>query len=160
VTFSQVVARYVFNTGAVWALELTQYLFAWLVLFGMSYGVKVGSHIGVDAFVRKMSPAMQRGTGIAAVLLCMGYGAILTIGGWDLVSVIYSLEIESEDLPIPQWLPYLILPIGFGLLFLRLAQVAYRMLFRGQQRFQLADEAAETIERSKRQEGQEQALDK
>jgi C4-dicarboxylate transporter DctQ subunit len=90
----------------------------------------------------------------------MGYGAILTIGGWDLVSVIYSLEIESEDLPIPQWLPYLILPIGFGLLFLRLAQVAYRMLFRGQQRFQLADEAAETIERSKRQEGQEQALDK
>jgi TRAP-type C4-dicarboxylate transport system permease small subunit len=37
VTFSQVVARYVFNTGAVWALELTQYLFAWLVLFGMSY---------------------------------------------------------------------------------------------------------------------------
>ena len=41
VTFSQVVARYVFNTGVVWALELTVYLFAWLVLLGMSYGVKV-----------------------------------------------------------------------------------------------------------------------
>ncbi len=36
VTFSQVVARYVFNAGAVWALELTTYLFAWLVLFGVS----------------------------------------------------------------------------------------------------------------------------
>ena len=36
ITFSQVVARYVFNTGTVWALELTTFCFAWLVLFGMS----------------------------------------------------------------------------------------------------------------------------
>ncbi len=55
VTFSQVVARYVFNTGAVWALELTVYLFAWLVLFGMSYGVKVHAHLGIDAFVKLFS---------------------------------------------------------------------------------------------------------
>jgi C4-dicarboxylate transporter DctQ subunit len=48
ITFSQVIARYFFNTGAVWALELTTYLFAWLVLFGMSYGVRVGAHIGID----------------------------------------------------------------------------------------------------------------
>ena len=52
VTFTQVVARYVFNSGMVWALELAQYLFAWLVLLGMSYGVKVHAHLGVDAFVR------------------------------------------------------------------------------------------------------------
>src|SRR3546814_6374077 len=56
ITFSQVVARYVFNSGAVWALELTTYLFAWLVLIGASYGVKIGAHLGVDAFV-KMFPA-------------------------------------------------------------------------------------------------------
>ena len=55
VTFSQVVARYVFNSGAVWALELTVYLFAWLVLFGMSYGVKVHAHLGVDAFAKLFS---------------------------------------------------------------------------------------------------------
>ncbi|MDY6994354.1 MAG: TRAP transporter small permease subunit, partial [Pseudomonadota bacterium] len=41
-TFTQVIARYFFNTGFVWALELTTYLFAWLVLLGMSYGVRVG----------------------------------------------------------------------------------------------------------------------
>ena len=31
VTFTQVVLRYVFNAGFVWALELTIFLFAWLV---------------------------------------------------------------------------------------------------------------------------------
>jgi C4-dicarboxylate transporter DctQ subunit len=159
VTFSQVVARYAFNTGAVWALELTQYLFAWLVLFGMSYGVKVGSHIGVDAFVKKMSPAAQRVVGIAAVVLCMCYGAIVFVGGWNLVEFTYILDIESEDLPIPQWVPYLILPVGFGLLFLRLAQAAYAIVSGRQRGFQLADEAAQAIQRAREQKGQEQDPD-
>jgi C4-dicarboxylate transporter DctQ subunit len=39
-----------FSTGFGWALELTTYLFAWLVLFGISYGIKVGAHIGIDVW--------------------------------------------------------------------------------------------------------------
>jgi len=35
----QVVLRYVFNGGFTWALEATTYLFGWMVLIGMSYGV-------------------------------------------------------------------------------------------------------------------------
>ena len=52
VTFSQVVARYVFNTGAIWALELTTFLFAWLVILGISYGIRVRAPIGVDVRLR------------------------------------------------------------------------------------------------------------
>ena len=33
-TFANVVARYVFNSNIFWALELTVFLFAWLVLLG------------------------------------------------------------------------------------------------------------------------------
>ena len=55
VTFSQVIARYVFNAGAVWALEATTYLFAWLVLFGAAYGVKKNAHLGVDFLVKKFA---------------------------------------------------------------------------------------------------------
>jgi hypothetical protein len=52
ISFTQVVARYGFNTGWGGALELTRILFAWLILFGMSYGVKQGMHLGVDALIR------------------------------------------------------------------------------------------------------------
>ncbi len=144
VTFSQVVARYVFNTGAVWALELTTYLFAWLVLFGMSYGVKVGAHIGIDAFTKLLSPGMRRVVGVLATLLCMAYCVILFVGAWNYVSLIYSLGIESEDLPIPQWIPYIILPVGLALLFFRFAQVLIKFL-RGKEVHILADEAAEAV---------------
>ncbi|MCK5547291.1 MAG: TRAP transporter small permease subunit, partial [Rhodospirillaceae bacterium] len=44
VSFAQVIARYGFNTGWGGALEFTRILFAWLILFGMSYGIKTKSH--------------------------------------------------------------------------------------------------------------------
>ena len=37
ITFANVVARYIFNSNLLWALEATVFLFAWLVLIGMSY---------------------------------------------------------------------------------------------------------------------------
>ena len=42
-TFVQVVLRYVFAGGFVWSLEVTQYLFAWLVLIGIMGWVLVAS---------------------------------------------------------------------------------------------------------------------
>jgi C4-dicarboxylate transporter DctQ subunit len=145
VTFSQVVARYVFNSGAVWALELTVYLFAWLVLFGMSYGVKVHAHLGVDAFVKLFSSGTQRIFSLLAVAAGLIYGGILLIGSWDYVWKLFRIGIESEDLPIPQWVPMAILPIGVALLMFRLAQIGVR-IWRGEQQTLLADEAQHTID--------------
>lgn len=145
VTFSQVVARYVFNTGAVWALELTVYLFAWLVLFGMSYGVKVSAHLGVDAFVRLFGEGPRRWFGLAAVAAGLLYAIILFLGSWQYVGKLYKIGIEAEDLPIPQWVPMVILPIGVALLFFRLAQVGWRIWTRQQSGLLLGDEAAEAI---------------
>jgi C4-dicarboxylate transporter DctQ subunit len=145
VTFSQVVARYVFNTGVVWALELTVYLFAWLVLFGMSYGVKVHAHLGVDALVRLFPSRAQLAFGLLAVAAGLIYGGILLIGSWQYVGKLFQIGIESEDLPIPQWVPMAILPIGVALLMFRLAQSGVR-IWRGEQQTLLADEAQHTIE--------------
>ena len=145
VTFSQVVARYVFNTGVVWALELTVYLFAWLVLFGMSYGVKVHAHLGVDALVKLFASRTQRIFGLLVVAAGLIYGTILLIGSWQYVWKLFQIGIESEDLPIPQWVPMAILPIGVALLMFRLIEVGVR-IWRGEQTTLLADEAQHTIE--------------
>jgi C4-dicarboxylate transporter DctQ subunit len=145
VTFAQVVARYVFNSGMVWALELTTYLFAWLVLFGMSYGVKVSAHLGVDAFVRLFGPGPRRIFGLLAVAAGLIYGAILLIGSWEYVGKLYKIGIESEDLPIPQWVPMAILPIGVGLLMLRLGQVGLRIWTGQSDGLLLGDEAADAM---------------
>ena len=63
-TFVQVVLRYVFGTGLVWSLEATTYAFAWLVLIGMSYGVRTEAHIAVDLLTRRLPPRLARGVAL------------------------------------------------------------------------------------------------
>jgi len=129
VTFSQVVARYVFNSGAIWALELTSFLFAWLVIMGISYGIRIHSHIGVDALVKLFSERGQRVAGLTAVTAGITYAALLLYGSWDqVIGIIYEYEIEAEDLKIPLWIPYSVLLIGFSLMIWRLLVAAYRIL--------------------------------
>ena len=144
-TFVQVVLRYVFNSGLFWALEATTYMFGWLVLFGMSYGVKVGSHIGVDLFVKMASPRVQRLIGIATGLLALLYAGIVLYGAVIYVDKMHTLGVEAEDIPLQRWLLLIIVPIGFALLFVRLAQACWRIVTGRQAGFHLADEAKEAM---------------
>jgi C4-dicarboxylate transporter, DctQ subunit len=145
VTFGQVVARYVFNYSYVWALELTGVLFAWLIFVGMSYGVRVGAHIGVDAAVRLLGPRAARITGALAAVLCIAYALIVAWGGWQYVRKMYEIGILMQDLPLQQWIPRIVLPLGFLLLAFRFAQ-ALAGIARGQRVHLLGDEARDALQ--------------
>ncbi|MDN2567279.1 TRAP transporter small permease [Aquibium sp. A9E412] len=82
VSFTQVVARYGFNSGWGGALELTRILFAWMILFGMGYGVKQGVHLGVDAVVRLFPAPLFRLAALFAALCTFLYAFILLHAGW------------------------------------------------------------------------------
>ena len=145
ITFTQVIARYVFNYSFVWALETNTFLFGGLIFFGMAYGVRVGTHIGVDALVKTMSRRSARIAGGIAAALCIVYSVIMFYGGWVYVDKMYEIGIEAQDLPIPQWVPRLVLPIGFGLLILRYSALLYRIVTGKEAGLHLADEAADAL---------------
>ena len=144
VAFAQVVARYAFNYSFVWALELNGVLFAWLIFLGMSYGVRVGAHIGIDALVRTLGTRTARALGMVAAGLGIVYALIVAVGGWQYVRKMYDVGIEMQDLPLPQWLPRTILPLGFALLALRFVQAVVQ-LARGEKTTLLHDEAEEAL---------------
>jgi C4-dicarboxylate transporter DctQ subunit len=83
ITFINVILRYGFNTGLIWGLEAVTFLFAWLVLFGVSYAVKVTAHLGVDAVINLMSPPMRRIVALIAAAVCLAYAALVLKGAWD-----------------------------------------------------------------------------
>ena len=82
-TFANVIARYVFNSNIFWALELTVFLFAWLVLLGASYAVKKTAHLGVDAIVNTMGPSKRRVAALIVAAACILYAFLLLKGSWD-----------------------------------------------------------------------------
>jgi C4-dicarboxylate transporter, DctQ subunit len=147
VTFSQVVARYVFNTGVIWALELTSFLFAWLIILGISYGIRIHTHIGVDAFVKIFNPPIQRVLGLVAIAAGLMYAGLLLYGSWEqCFGVVYEYDIESEDLKIPLWIPLSVLVVGFVLMIARLLGIAWRILVYKESGLLLGDEGRDAIE--------------
>lgn len=144
ITFVQVIARYAFNYSFVWALELVTILFAWLIFLGMAYGVRVHAHIGVDAAVKALRPGTARVVATVATLLCIVYAVIFLVGSYVYVAKMYEVGIELQDIPAPQWIPRLVLPIGFGLLLLRFLQVLWNVVT-GRETRLLGDEAEDAL---------------
>lgn len=146
IVFFEVVLRFGFNTGTVWADELVLHLSAWMVLFGASYGIKVGSHIGVDAIVKIVSRDTRRVMTLIAIILSLVYCGLLIDGSWVYLRKVYRIGIELEDLPIPKYAAHSILLIGYAMLALRIAQLGWRVITNKADSFGLADEAAEALE--------------
>lgn len=126
ITFINVVLRYGFNTGIIWGLEMVTFLFAWLVLFGMSYAVKVTAHLGVDAVINLFSEGPRKVLAIIAGLACVIYAALVMKGAWDYWAPFGGFDVTSGrwfptgftptrdqawyeviDTPIPDWLRFI-----------------------------------------------------
>ena len=141
-----VVMRFVFNKGFLWSQELTLNMSAWLVLFGASYGLKVGSHIGMDAFV-KLFPAIGRRilTSIGAVLALI-YCYLILYGSWIYLAKVKMIGLEMEDLPVPVWIAQSILFIGYIFLSVRLGIILWDVITGRADGFKHADEAKDSLE--------------
>jgi C4-dicarboxylate transporter DctQ subunit len=144
-TFVQVVLRYLFNIGILWALEADFYLFAWLVLIGLSYCVRTRAHIGVNAAVSLLPPRAQRMVGLLVVALALVYAGLMLYGSSVYIERMKIIDVEAEDIPVKRWILSLCLPIGFALLFVRLAEMGWRIAIGRSPGYELADEAKEAI---------------
>lgn len=99
-TFANVIARYVFNTNILWALELTVFMFGWLVLLGASYAVKKHAHLGVDAVINLLSDPARRIVALLAVGACLLFSLLLLKGCYDYWAVFADLPPTSG-----RWIP-------------------------------------------------------
>ena len=143
--FLQVVRRYVFNTNYSWNLELTTVCFAIMIFVGISYGVRVGSHIGVDALVKQMPTRLRRATAIFVVLLCLVYVGFVMVGSVEYVSKMRDVGIEFDDMPIERWQVLIVMPIGYAMVGFRFLQILWNLITGQSTSLNLADEAADAM---------------
>jgi C4-dicarboxylate transporter DctQ subunit len=176
VSFGQVIARYGFNTGWSAALEFNTIMFSWLILLGMSYGIKTNLHLGVDILLKALPQPLQKALILFGALCVMAYGLILLDTFWieamgfqvsggaiEYWSKMYKIGIGSEELRYPvwaqeafglqnrvhRWLVLLALPLGLALVVLRGLQ-AFVDIARGKRQMIIsAHEAEELVEENK-----------
>jgi C4-dicarboxylate transporter DctQ subunit len=166
ITFANVIARYVFNSNILWALEATVFLFAWLVLIGASYCVKISAHLGVDVILNMASPPMRRILVLISAACCIVFSVLLLIGAWQywLPFAGKNAWYEVNDIPmigflrfiegwinegeayekLPRFIPYFALPLGLTLITLRFIQAGWQVLT-GQREMIIASHEVEEL---------------
>jgi C4-dicarboxylate transporter DctQ subunit len=105
----------------------------------------------MGSFVNLFQNKTKRIFALVAVLCCLAYSVIILIGSYTYVEKIYAVGILSQDIKwLPQWIPRLIMPLGYGLLIFRFLQVFSNIITGKQYGLNLLDEAKETVESFKK----------
>lgn len=126
--FVEVVLRFGFNTGLHWSQEMTTILVGWMVLLGASWALRERAHIGVDFLVEKFSFQARRWIVGIGCLASLVYCSLIGYGGYVYLSKMKMIGLELEDIPVPKWIAFSVMVIGFVLLGYRILEILFNVI--------------------------------
>ena len=129
--FLQVVMRYVFANSLSWSEEMARFIFLWLSWIGASYAVKERSHFRVEMFANMIQGTARKYFECLILIIWFIFSLFLTWFGTELLLFLHDSGQFSAAMEIPMTLPYASVPVGCGLMSIRLLIEIYK-IFRGE----------------------------
>lgn len=131
----QTVHRYVISTFVdgstiVWLEEMARFVFIWISYLAIPLAIKNRSNIRVDIIYDKLSERWQGVSWIIVDICCLVLTSVVFVMGIDHIKMMAEFPQTSPALEIPFLVPYLILPIGFGLMSIRVIQDLVKQIMR------------------------------
>ena len=118
---TNVVLRYLFSFGSVWAQELEWHLLAPLILFCIAYALQKGEHVRVDVAYTHFSAKNKERVNLLGALLCLAISVLVIWLSIHYVQQSYVIGEKSSDPGglTHRWVLKALIPIGFVLLLLQ-----------------------------------------
>jgi TRAP-type mannitol/chloroaromatic compound transport system permease small subunit len=118
-----VLLRYAFSVGSVWAQELEWHLLAPLVLFGMTYALHKGDHVRVDVFYARYGQRAQAAVDVLSAAFAVAMAVLVIRYSVQFVQQAYAInEISSDPGGLThRWILKALIPVGFALFGLQAA---------------------------------------
>lgn len=129
--FMQILGRELAGYSFSWTEELSTYMFVWFVFFGASYAAKMSAHNRVTFQLKFLGPKGVRIVEGIADLFWLAFNVYFIYLSFDFVFFKMNLFWKSQTLGVPMKYIYLILPIAFTLMTIRILQVNYLKLVKG-----------------------------
>ncbi len=129
--FSQIISREVFGYSITWSEELAVYLFVWFVFLGSSHAAKLSAHNRVNFHYRWLPKKVTIFLELLSDLAWILFNSYFVYISYDFVFNKMNLFWKSQTLGIPMKYIYLILPIAFVLMTVRILQVNYLRFVKG-----------------------------
>lgn len=121
ITCQMIWIRFVMNGSTIWQTEAVIYLMIAATLLGLPYVQRLRGHVNVDLIPLALPRRMRKGLGILTLSL-----SILVVGsmlwyGYDFWHFAWARGWTSDTVwAVRLWIPYLAIPVGFGLFLLQL----------------------------------------
>ncbi len=121
ITCQMIFIRFVLNGSTIWQTEAVIYLVVAATLIGLPYVQRLRGHVNVDLIPLSLPSRARMGLAIVTGVLSIVIVAIMVFYAYEYWHFAWSRGWKSDTVwGVRLWIPYLALPIGFGLLLLQL----------------------------------------
>ena len=124
----QVFFRYVLLNSLSWSEEVSRYLFIYMIYFGIAYGVRKNRHIKIDVVLTVLPETARKVISLTADLLFLGFAVVVTTQAGIVAEMIGRLGQITGATQMPMAVVYMAVPLGYGLVCVRLLQNIFHKL--------------------------------
>ncbi|HEY9039113.1 MAG TPA: TRAP transporter small permease [Roseovarius sp.] len=121
ITCQMIFVRAVLNQSTIWQTEMVVYLMIAATLMGLPYVQRLRGHVNVDLIPIALAPRARFFMACFTLSLSAAIVAVMLWYGFDYWHFAWERGWRSDTIwGVRLWIPYMSLPIGFGLLLLQL----------------------------------------
>ena len=121
ITCQMIFVRFVLDGSTFWQTEAVIYLVIAATLIGLPYVQRLRGHVNVDLIPLALPRAARRKLAIVTSLLSIAIACVMLWYGAEFWHIAFEREWRSDTIwGVRLWIPYLALPVGFGLFLLQL----------------------------------------
>ncbi|WP_299777317.1 TRAP transporter small permease [uncultured Roseobacter sp.] len=121
ITCQMIFVRFVLNGSTVWQTEMVIYLVIGATLVGLPYVQRLRGHVNVDLIPLALPMRARRALAVLTLSLSIAIIGVMLWYGYDYWHFAWDRGWKSDTVwGVRLWIPYLALPVGFGLLMLQL----------------------------------------
>lgn len=131
--FAQIVSRQLFNHSIAWSEELSTYMFVWFAYLGAVVAAKMSAHNRVLVHMQFLPKWLAKTLLTLADLLWVTFNVYFVWLSYDFVFNRMNLFWKAQTLGVPMKYIYMILPIAFALMSVRVLWNLYLSVFKGEE---------------------------
>lgn len=122
ITCQMIWVRYVFNESTIWQTETVVYLMISATLIGLPYVQFLKGHVNVDLVPMMLPRKARKALCVITLVVTILLVGVITVFSVEFFYLAFEKNWKSDTVwGVRMWIPYLSLPIGFGLFLLQLS---------------------------------------
>jgi TRAP-type C4-dicarboxylate transport system permease small subunit len=122
ITCQMIFVRAALGQSTIWQTEAVIYLMIAATLIGLPYVQRHRGHVGVDLIPALLGPFLRKVLAVAILSVTLIMILTMAFFGWEMFHLAWVRNWKSESIwAFPLWIPYLSVPLGFGIFALQLA---------------------------------------